>query len=266
MTETVAGHGDEGHDHRSKWPIVAAAGSGLLYAGLAGYMLATATGYLPTWLGLAGAVVGALVTVFGLFGWLDEAFLSSPVSGAGKPLYLRTMRLFLYTDVATFGTGFVVYFYLRLVDWTPAAVPHGLFGTLVIVNTALLVASSGTFHLAVSALEDDYPERFQGLMAATFLLGGVFLAGQAVEYTELLSEGFVPVAGGFAAVFYGLTGLHGLHVALGVLLIGIVLVRGYRGDYAPGRDTSVETVELYWHFVDAVWVFLVVAVYAGATL
>jgi cytochrome c oxidase subunit 3 len=264
MTETATGHA--GHEHRSKWPLVAAAGATGLYVGGALYALATATGYLPAWLGGVHAVAGAVVFVVGLFGWLDEAFLSSPVTGAGKPLYLRTMRLFLYTDVATFGAGFVVYFYLRLADWTPAAVPHGLFGTLVVVNTVVLLVSSGTFHVAVSALEADRIPRFRKLLAATLLLGAVFLGGQAFEYAELLGEGFVPTDGGFATVFYGLTGLHGLHVALGVLLIGIVLVRGYRGDYAPDRDTSVETVELYWHFVDAVWVFLVLAVYAGAAL
>ncbi|MFB6118778.1 heme-copper oxidase subunit III [Halosegnis sp.] len=265
MTEIATGH-EAGHEHRSRWPIIAAGGAGLLYAGLAAYMLARATGYFPGWLGLLGAVGGALVLVVGLFGWLDEAFLSSRVSGRGKPLYMRTMRLFLYTDVATFGTGFVVYFYLRLAEWTPMAVPHGLLGTLVAVNTVLLVVSSGTFHLAVSALESGDDRRFQGWLAGTLLLGTMFLAGQTIEYGELLGEGFLPTNGGFAAVFYGLTGLHGLHVALGAVLIGIVLARGLRGDYGPERDTSVETVELYWHFVDAVWLFLVAAVYVGATV
>lgn len=265
----ATGHdGHDGHaegEHRSRWPIVAVAGSTLLYGGVAGVGLATATGLLPTLPLVAVAGVGAVVVVVGLFGWLDEAFLSARVMGESKPLYVRTMRLFVYSDVATFAAGFVVYFYLRATAWPPAELPH-LLSVVVGVNTALLVASSGTLHLAVSALEDGNDRRFKGLVAATLGLGVVFLGGQLLEYAQLLGEGFAPAGSAFAAVFYGLTGLHGLHVALGALLIGIVLVRGLRGDYAPDRDTSVETVELYWHFVDGVWLFLVAAVYVGATL
>jgi cytochrome c oxidase subunit 3 len=268
MSGATGQEGHDGHaagDHRSWWPIVAVAGAALLYGGVAGVGLARATGLLPTLPPAAVAAVGAVVVAVGLFGWLDEAFLSTRVTGAAKPLYVRTMRLFVYSDVATFATGFVVYFYLRATAWPPAELPH-LLSALVGVNTALLVASSGTLHLAVSALEDGNDRRFHALVAATLALGVVFLGGQLLEYAQLLGEGFAPADGAFAAVFYGLTGLHGLHVALGALLIGIVLYRGVRGDYGPDRDTSVETVELYWHFVDAVWLFLVVAVYVGATL
>ncbi|MFC7235501.1 cytochrome c oxidase subunit 3 [Halosegnis marinus] len=261
----MTGPAEAGHDHRSRWPVVAAGGAGLLYAGLAAFALGAGTGYLPAIPTVGVAAVGAVVVAVALFGWLDEAFLSARVTGDGKPLYLRTMRLFLYTDVATFATGFVVYFYLRLAAWAPAEVPH-LLSPIVAVNTLLLVASSGTFHLAASALDDGNARRFRGLMGLTLLLGVVFLGGQAFEYVELLGEGFAPGGGAFAAVFYGLTGLHGLHVALGALLIGIVLFRALRDDYGPERDTSVETVELYWHFVDGVWLFLVATVYVGATL
>lgn len=259
MTEHVA-------EHRSRWPIVGAAGSGLLYVGLALAGLAVATGLLPVLLGVGAAVLGAGVLVAGLVGWLAEAFLGERVTGESTPLYRQTMLLFLLTDVATFAAGFVYYAFVRAGAWPPADLPHGLLGALVLVNTGILVASSGTFHLAATALDAGNESRFTRLLSITFLLGVVFLGGQAVEYVEFLGEGFTVTSGVFASAFYGLTALHGLHVALGTVLIGVVVVRARRGVYGPGRDTSVETVELYWHFVDVVWVVLVAVLYAGATV
>ncbi|ELK45544.1 cox-type terminal oxidase subunit III, partial [Haloferax sp. BAB-2207] len=66
------------------------------------------------------------------------------------------------------------------------------------------------------------------------------------------------------SAFYGLTGLHGLHVSLGAVLLGIVFVRALRGQYSAERHVSVSTASMYWHFVDVVWIFLVVVLYVGA--
>ncbi|WP_255150870.1 cytochrome c oxidase subunit 3 [Halorarius halobius] len=250
--------------HRSRWPVVGAAGAGLLYAGVAMYALGAATGLFPGVVGGVAALVGGLLAAGGLVGWLDEAFLGDRITGAETPLYRQTMLLFLGTDVATFAAGFVYYAFVRVGAWPPADLPGGLLGALVVANTAVLLVSSGTYHLAVSALDSGNETRFTRLLGVTLLLGVVFLGGQAYEYVELLHEGF-GVTGVFASAFYGLTALHGLHVALGVVLIGIVFTRARRGAYAEGH-TSVETVELYWHFVDAVWLFLVVVLYVGATV
>ena len=252
--------------HRSRWPIVGAAGSSLLYVGLALAGLAAATDLFPVLLGVGAAILGAGVLVVGLVGWLAEAFLGVRVTGESTPLYRQTMLLFLLTDVATFGAGFVYYAFIRVGAWPPADLPHGLLGALVVVNTGLLVTSSVTFHLAASALDDGNHTRFTRLLGLTLLLGVVFLGGQAFEYVEFIREGFTATSGVFASAFFGLTALHGLHVALGTVLIGIVAWRARRGTYGPDRDTSVETVELYWHFVDVVWVVLVVVLYAGATV
>jgi cytochrome c oxidase subunit 3 len=176
------------------------------------------------------------------------------------------MALFLLSDVATFAAGFVYYAFVRVGPWPPSDLPP-LLGSLVLVNTAVLVVSSGTIHLAHGALDSGRRERFVAWLAVTVGLGVVFVGGQALEYYEfVVEEGFSLSSGAFGSAFYGLTGLHGLHVTLGVVLLASLLVRALRGHYAEGRDTAVRTVSLYWHFVDAVWLFLVVVLYVGAVV
>lgn len=267
MTEATAV--ETGAEHRSQWPIIAAAGAAVLYVGFGIYGLSHATEYLPALLGGVTTLAGAGLLSVGLFGWLWEAFLDGQSQRTehdheSATLYGATMVMFLLTDVMTFSAGFVYYFAIRGGAWPPQHLPEGLLGALVLVNTAVLLTSSGTFHLASSALEDGNVTRFNRLMTVTLLLGLVFLGGQAYEYYEFLNEGFSLSTGVFSNAFYGLTGLHGLHVTLGVILIAMVAIRGYRGHYGPERDTSVETVEFYWHFVDVIWVFLVLVLYVGA--
>ena len=264
-TTQVAGESVDGH-HRSRWPLVAALGAAGLYAGvglsLVGFDL------VPWFLPLALGVAGGSGLLVGLAGWAYEAFLAGHSSSAAdlSGLYTGGMVLFLVSDVATFSAGFVYYGFIRVGAWPPDHLPS-LLGSLVAVNTLLLLASSVTLHYGHEALEEGNRRRFVGLLGATFGLGVVFLAGQVYEYYEfVVGEGFTLSTGVFASAFYGLTGLHGLHVSLGVVLLGFVLGRALRGDYSAEHDTSVRTVSLYWHFVDAVWVFLVAVLYVGATL
>jgi cytochrome c oxidase subunit 3 len=104
-----------------------------------------------------------------------------------------------------------------------------------------------------------------GLLGTTLFLGVVFIGGQLLEYYEfIVHEGFTLTEGVFGSAFFGLTGLHGLHVSLGAVLIAILFARALVGQYDAERDTSISTVSMYWHFVDAVWIFLVVVLYVGA--
>jgi cytochrome c oxidase subunit III len=90
-----------------------------------------------------------------------------------------------------------------------------------------------------------------------------FLGGQAYEYTNLIvNEGFSISSGIYGSVFYGLTGLHGLHVTVGVLVLTGVLIRSFMGHFSSRSHFGVEGTVLYWHFVDAVWLALYVALYA----
>lgn len=282
-TEESDDHGGHGHHlpavedwprgfgEASWWPFVTAIGGAGFYVGAALFLLGT--GDQP----LIGSMVGptvfiasTVVFLVGLYGWLYHAFIvnfwEGEASEHGSSGLRMAMILFLGTEVATFGAGFIYYFFVRAGTWPPtgAELPH-LVGSLVLINTALLIASSFTLHYAHVALLNDNRQRFLGLLAATLVLGIVFIGGQIYEYYEfIVGEGFTLTEGVYGSAFYGLTGLHGLHVTLGAVLIGIVFIRGLYGQYSSERHTSVSTVSMYWHFVDVVWIFLVVVLYVGA--
>ncbi len=267
---------DHGHDeshHRSGWPIVSAVGAALLYVGVGLLALAYSVETVPAPVGFVVASLGIIGLVVGLAGWFGQAFVqprlehyTPDTDHAKRELYVTTMVLFLFTDLSTFAAGFIYFAFIRVGTWPPAELPP-LLGSLVVINTAILILSSITYHGAHVSLERGNQRLFQGLLGVTLLLGTIFLLGQGYEYYEfIVLEGFGLTDGIYASAFYGLTGLHGLHVALGVLLIGLVFVRARRGTYTPEQDTGVSTVGLYWHFVDAVWIFLVIVLYVGAAI
>lgn len=265
-TNVASEHAGEEHEHRSRWPLIAALGAGALYLG-AGFFF-VGLELVPTAIPAGLVAVGTIGLFVGLFGWAYEAFIADyrATHGPSSDVYTTTMILFLVSDVATFSAGFIYYAFIRAGAWPPDHLPP-LLGSLVAINTLLLVASSVTIHYSHEALEAGNRGRFLGLLGATLALGVVFLGGQIFEYYELLvADGFSISTGVLGSAFYGLTGLHGLHVALGVLLIAIAFGRALRGHYSPERDTAIKTTSLYWHFVDVVWLFLVVVLYVGASV
>lgn len=260
----------EDHRERSRWPFVAAGGAGALYVGAGLYIVGRATGTTPPLLGVAVALVGVAGTAGGLLGWLYYGFVDGywdhAASEASRRRHRVSMGLFLVTDVATFGALFAYYAFIRVGAWPPDHLPD-LVGSLVLANTALLAASSVTLHLAHASLERGDRRRFLALLGATLALGVAFVGGQAYEYYEFVAgEGFTLSTGIFGSAFFGLTGLHGLHVTLGVVMLAIVFGRAVAGQYSTDRDTSVSTVSLYWHFIDVVWILLVVVLYVGSTV
>lgn len=252
----------------SWWPFVAAVGVGAIYIGF-GLLLVDMGGAPlgPSFVGAGIAVLGVLVFLVGLYGWLYQGFVASYWRRPGDAAKFRWgMILFLGTEVFTFGAGFVYYFFIRVGPWPPGELPH-LLSSLVAINTAVLVTSSVTLHVAHTALRNDNRRRFLGFLGATVLLGVIFVAGQAYEYFDfVIREGLGFASGPFYSAFFGLTGLHGLHVLLGVVLLGIVLLRGIFGQFTADRHASVSTVTMYWHFVDGVWIFLVTVLYVGASV
>jgi cytochrome c oxidase subunit 3 len=258
-----------GFGEASWWPYIGSVGAAGLYIGAALFFLGHGEiSLVPAIVGPMVFVASAVVSLIGLFGWLYHAFIADYWQRATDEHSANLLRfgllLFLVTEIATFGAGFVYYFFIRLGGWPPEELP-ALLSSIVLINTILLVASSFTFHFAEVSLRKNNRRRFIGLLAATLGLGIVFIGGQVYEYyLFIIHEGFTLTSGIFASAFFGLTGLHGLHVTMGAVLIAIVLFRALSGQYSAERHTSVSTVSMYWHFVDVVWLFLVAVLYIGA--
>ncbi len=263
---------DEAHEEhlRTLWPFIGAVGVGSLYIGVALLFIDVNTDLVPSWLGPLFVAGGATGFVAGLGGWLYSAFIADYWTQRvtrGRRLYVATMILFLISDVATFGALFVYYIFIRVGSWPPKVLPSGLLSVILGINTAALIVSSFTLHYGHRALERGNRRRFVVLLGTTLLLGIVFVGGQVIEYFGFITEeGFTMTAGIFGTAFFGLTGLHGIHVSLGVILLSVLFYRALRGQYSDSRDTSIATVSLYWHFVDLVWIILVTVLYVGASI
>lgn len=258
----------QGFGEASWWPILTALGVAAIYIGAGVYILGTETDLTGPLFGVGLVVLGTAGFLVGLYGWLYHGFVSHYWSRAVgvSDKFRWGMWLFLGSEIGTFSAGFTYYFFIRAGPWPPGHLPD-LVSSLVLVNSVILVASSVTLHFAHWALRNDDRTRFVQLLGLTLLLGIVFVLGQLWEYYEfIVNEGFTITQGAYASGFFGLTGLHGLHVTLGVVLLAILLVRSRHGHYAADRHASVTTVSMYWHFVDAVWIFLVVTLYLGATV
>ena len=171
--------------------------------------------------------------------------------------------LFIVSEVMLFGAFFASYFFLRVVSnegpWPPEGfeLPVAVAG----VNTAILISSSFTMHWALEGGRARATARAMqiGLMI-TWLLGATFLFIQINEYIHI---GFSARDGAFGSIFYGLTGLHGAHVFVGLLLLTFANIRAWRGHFGPeAKDhLGVEVPGIYWHFVDVMWIIVFTAVY-----
>ena len=168
--------------------------------------------------------------------------------------------LFIGSEIMLFGSFFTVYFFDRVVNqtkpWPPQPFERPVFVAL--INTIILVTSSFTMHWATQSVKRNNRAGLQAGMVLTFLLGLTFLLTQVIEYHRI---GFNTGDESFAATFFGLTGLHGVHVAVGLtILLGITL-RSFRGHFSPEHHHGVEIGGIYWHFVDVMWIIVFVTVY-----
>ena len=131
-----------------------------------------------------------------------------------------------------------------------------------IFNTICLLSSSLTIWLAEHAIERGSMRVFGAWWALTMLLGIIFLAGTATEWTRLIAhEGLTIRTNLFGTTFYSLVGLHAFHVTAGLLMLSVVLVFGLAGRVGAEQSARIDVLSLYWHFVDAVWVIVFTVVY-----
>ncbi|HZX32812.1 MAG TPA: cytochrome c oxidase subunit 3 [Rhodocyclaceae bacterium] len=238
-------------------------------------------------MGMGGAVVAWV-----LYGWLGKVVAESQ-GGAYREWEDQSFRYgmvwFIASEVAFFTAFFGALFYLRVIavpalggmeaahgatlwpgfsgQWpsggpqAPAFTPMGAWGVPAL-NTALLLTSGATLTWAHWGLLKGSRLQLNLGLAATVLLGFAFLGFQAYEYHHAYSElGLTLGAGAYGATFFMLTGFHGFHVTLGVVMLSVVLGRCLKGHFDADRHFAFEGVAWYWHFVDVVWLLLFVFVY-----
>ena len=170
--------------------------------------------------------------------------------------------LFIVSEVMLFGSFFASYFFLRVVVHPVAWPPHPFEIPVAVagMNTAILVSSSFTIHYALEAIRKGNKQGMKMGLALTWILGLTFLFVQINEYVHI---GFSARDGAFGSIFYGLTGLHGAHVFVGLLLLTFANIRAWRGHFgtAAKDHLGVEVPGIYWHFVDVMWIIVYTTVY-----
>ena len=196
---------------------------------------------------------------------MGESVMSIEASPYGIPSKKLGMWLFIIADASTFGAMLFAYGYLRVANpgWSR---PFVFWPTIAngIVMTVVLLTSSLTMVGAVLAAQAGRKAASLRWMSVTMLLGVVFAALHLREWLAMIGEGwrlFQNPLGGpvqFGATFFGITGLHLLHVVSGVVAIGVIGLGFRRGRFDAAH---VETTALYWHFVDLVWMFVFPLVY-----
>lgn len=169
------------------------------------------------------------------------------------------MWLFILTEGSLFLMLFFAYFYLGRQEplWPPDP-PPSLRVPLPML--AVLLASSVVLHWGEKGLHGGHRGRAKPAVAITLVLGLMFLGLQGIEYGIKLQH-LTPTTGAYGSIFYALTGLHAVHVVLGVCMLGYVLVLPSIEPVEKPPHRPLHNVSIYWHFVDAVWVCIVALVY-----
>jgi cytochrome c oxidase subunit 3/cytochrome o ubiquinol oxidase subunit 3 len=129
------------------------------------------------------------------------------------------------------------------------------------VSSFVLLMSSLTMVLALSAIQRGDHRRLRIWLSATALLGASFIAGQVYEFTAFIREGLTIKTNLFGSSFFVLTGFHGVHVTLGIVMLLSLVGLSLRGDLPQKKSEVVEIAGLYWHFVDIVWIVIFTVVY-----
>ena len=171
------------------------------------------------------------------------------------------MWVYLGSDCLLFGSLISTYLLLRHRSIN-GPTPHDVFDIpFTSVSSFVLLMSSLTMALAVASITRGDVDRNRVWLATTAMLGAVFIGGQVYEFTTFYREGLGYTTNIFGSAFYTLTGFHGVHVSVGIVMLLSLLVMSLRGNLGPERAQAVEVIGLYWHFVDIVWIVIFTVVY-----
>jgi cytochrome c oxidase subunit 3 len=170
------------------------------------------------------------------------------------------MACLILAEAAIFIIFVVAYIYYIGKSLT-GPTPHDVL-TVPIFATVCLLSSSLTVHFAVSALHAGKRSICSLWLAATLLLGGIFIASTALEWYQLIyHEGLSIRTNLFGTTFYSLVGLHATHVVVGLFMLALALLFSLTGSITSKHSERLEVLSLYWHFVDGVWVVVFLVVY-----
>lgn len=182
------------------------------------------------------------------------------VAGQGRSIQWWAMVFMIASEVVFFTNLIVGYLYLRVRagQWPPQGAPE-LHHTFPTINTVILLLSAVPMHGAHLAIRRGDRRGMQIGLALAGVLGTIFMLGQAYEYTH---ADFTLKTGVFGSTFYTLTGFHGLHVIVGILIIFSCLIRSlFKRQFNREHHFAIEAAAMYWHFVDAVWIIVFAVVY-----
>jgi len=278
--------------HSSRWPIIASAAFFSLLLGA----IALLNDWLPAW----AMVPGFALVVYMFISWFGDVISENNAGIYGLDVdrsFRMGMMWFIFSEVMFFAAFFGALFYARSfsVPWLggegtkvignellhpgfenawptngPSKLGPNVNGTFEIIpafglpalNTIILLLSGVTVTIAHHALRAGKRGLLNVFLAATFLLGFLFVYLQATEYHHAYTElGLQLGTGVYGSTFFMLTGFHGFHVTLGAIMLFCIWLRTLKGHFTPQRHFAFEAVAWYWHFVDVVWLGLFVFVY-----
>jgi cytochrome c oxidase subunit III len=289
---STTNHGEYFIPEPSKWPVI---GTIALTTSVIGAVHTIHSGSLSLLL-----PVGLLLIAYLFFGWFG-AVIEESMAGNYNEQVDRSFRIgmlwFIFSEVMFFAAFFGALFYARelALDWlggTGSRSPetHNLLwpgfeavwpilsnpdnaaiagpkeamgpGGLPAINTAILLLSSVTVTIAHHALRQDHRKPLIIWLAATVVLGAIFLFFQVEEYVHAYQEmGLTLDSGIYGSTFFMLTGFHGFHVTMGTTMLLVMLIRAIKGHFTSDNHFAFEAVAWYWHFVDVVWLGLFIFVY-----
>ncbi len=177
------------------------------------------------------------------------------------------MWLFIFTEILLFGGLFIVYSVYRYMNPVAFHLAHEeLSITMGFINTIILLVSSATVAISISAMQKNDRKMTMLMLAATLILAAVFLVNKYFEWGGKFEHGLYPgsdlmksLSNGdmlFFSLYFFMTGLHGVHIIIGMVLLAITLAKVRSGRVNGGSYALLENSGLYWHLVDLIWIFL----------
>ena len=204
----------------------------------------------------------AETTTAGAIGYDPAAHVGGHPTATGVSNNKMAMWVFLGSECMLFGG--LISTYLLYKDRVPEGGigPRDVFDIpFTSASSFVLLMSSLTMVLALSAIQRADHRAFRTWILTTALLGSTFIAGQVYEFTAFYREGLGFTTNIFGSAFYTLTGFHGVHVTVGIVMLLSLFLLSLRGRLAASRAEAVEIVGLYWHFVDIVWILIFTIIY-----